>query len=382
MIDMMGLGCSLLRTPVLEQTMEALGYFGRGGIAGVVVLSLLGYGYQYGDPRSKKAAIALLAALIASAGATELARHSVQLPRPRLDSSFGFPSGHTSAAFSLAGVLGVAFPPFAAFFYLLALLTGISRLYFRAHYLVDVMGGAAIGVLFSIPVAVRLIPRCLRARRPRLSVLGWGVFSIVGVVACAFFYVSEQNISAHKLAPHETALTSGAVATVDFGSREARTALRHGWSADESWEDGKRSLVWATGLASEIRLDLPIVQGYVFRLNVLPYSPKGPACQRIEVRINNNPVTQLFLEQGWHWYGFEVPATAVRAGANDVHLLYAYAESPKARVGSADARRLSVAFDRLDVFRRTLRDPGKSEAVSIPIADFKSRLARRVADNG
>ena len=45
---MMDLDCSLLRIPFVEQTMTALGYFGRGGIARAVALSLAGYGSWYG----------------------------------------------------------------------------------------------------------------------------------------------------------------------------------------------------------------------------------------------------------------------------------------------------------------------------------------------
>ena len=342
--------------------MAAAGYLGRGGTAAVVILSLLGYGYLSDNRRCYKTAIALLAALLATAAVTELVRQTVQLPRPRLDSSLGFPSGHTSAAFSMAGVLGVAFPQFTSFFYLLALFTGISRLYFRAHYLMDVAGGASIGLLFSIPVAVKLIPRCRLTCRGLTQVFGWVAVLIVGFLASAFFYVSEQKIATHKPAPHETAVAGSAVTKVDFGSREARSALGSGWSGDEFWEHGQRSLVWATGLSSALRLDLPASQDYFFRLNVLPYSPKGPACQRIEVRTNDHRVAQLYLEQGWHWYEFKVPAAAVRPGANDVYLRYDYAESPKTRVGSSDERRLSVAFDRLDVFAAPRKRMERSES--------------------
>ena len=126
---------------------SALGHFGRAGIAVTVAASLLGHGYYYDNPRSRKAGMALIVALLASAAVTELVRYSVQLPRPKQSSGYGFPSGHTSAAFSLAAVLGITFPQAGSLFYLVALLTGISRLYFRAHYLIDVLGGALIGVL-------------------------------------------------------------------------------------------------------------------------------------------------------------------------------------------------------------------------------------------
>lgn len=348
MTDVMDLGCAVLRTPLFEQTMEALGYFGRAGIACAVAVFLLAHGYVYDNPRSRKAGIALIVALVVSAAATELVRYAVQLPRPKQSSGYGFPSGHTSAAFSLAAVLGITFPQAGWLFYLVALLTGVSRLYFRAHYLVDVLGGALIGVLVGVPLAKKRIPSC-QAHVTFLRALGWLTFLLIGAGAGGFFYAIEQNISIHKLTLGDTPGVRNALMTIDFGSPQARPVLGAGWGEDESWEDGRRTLVWATGVASELKLDLPSDREYLFRLNIFPYAPKGLTCQQIAVKINDTPITKLFLEKGWHWYGFEVPKTSIRPGLNRVDFFYAYAQPPINRGASADARPLSVAFDRLDV---------------------------------
>jgi undecaprenyl-diphosphatase len=348
MTDVMDLGCAVLRTPLFEQTMEALGYFGRAGIACAVAVFLLGHGYVYDNPRSRKAGIALIVALLVSAAATELVRYAVQLPRPKQSSGYGFPSGHTSAAFSLAAVLGITFPQAGWLFYLVALLTGVSRLYFRAHYLVDVLGGALIGVFVGITLAKKLIPSC-QAHVTFLGSLGWLTILLIGAGAAGFFHATEQNISIHKLTLGDTSGARNALMTIDFGSPQARPVLGAGWGEDESWEDGRRTLVWATGVASELKLDLPSAREYLFHLNIFPYAPKGLTCQQIAVKINDTLITKLFLEKGWHWYGFEVPKTAIRPGLNRVDFFYAYAQPPINRGTSADARPLSVAFDRLDV---------------------------------
>lgn len=349
MIDVMDLGCAVLRTTFFEQTMGALGYFGRAGIASAVALLLLGYGQCYDNPRIRRAGIALILALVVSAAVTELVRYSIQLPRPRESSGYGFPSGHTSAAFSLAAVLGITFPQAGSFFYLVAVLTGVSRLYFRAHYLVDVLGGALIGALIGIPFAKKLISPSCQMKSTFLGSLGWLALLLCGVAAAGFFYVIEQNIATHKLAFDKSANARSVLTTIDFGSPQARPALRAGWAEDESWEDGTRTLVWGTGVASEIELVLPSAQEYFFRLNVFPYAPKGLACQRIAVKINDLFVAKVLLEKGWHWYGFEVPKSAIRARENRVNFSYAYAQPPIERGTSADARPLSIAFDRLEV---------------------------------
>jgi undecaprenyl-diphosphatase len=352
MTDVMDLGCAVLRTPFFEQTMEALGYFGRAGIACAVAVFLLGHGYVYNDRRSRKAGIALIVALLVSAAATELVKYAVQLPRPKQSAGFGFPSGHTSAAFSLAAVLGITFPQAGPLFYLVALLGGISRLYFRAHYLIDVLGGALIGVLVSVPLAKKLITPPRQANVTFPGSLGWLTILLIGAGAAGFFHATEQNISTHKLTLGDPAGARNALMTIDFGSPQARPVLGTGWGEDESWEDGRRTLVWATGVASELKLAVPSAQDYLFRLNIFPYAPEGLTCQQIAVKINDIPITKLFLEKGWHWYGFEVPKTAIRPGLNQVDFFYKYAQPPVTRGTHADRRPLSVAFDRLDVLSR------------------------------
>jgi undecaprenyl-diphosphatase len=63
-----------------------------------------------------------------------------------------FPSGHTTAAFTTATLLGYYFkkwliPAFAA-----AVCAGLARIYLLVHYPSDVIAGAVIGVLISLSV--------------------------------------------------------------------------------------------------------------------------------------------------------------------------------------------------------------------------------------
>lgn len=61
----------------------------------------------------------------------------------RLDASF--PSGHTAAAFTMAGVLSVHHPRQRSLWVGLATWVGLSRLVEREHFLSDVVAGAALG---------------------------------------------------------------------------------------------------------------------------------------------------------------------------------------------------------------------------------------------
>ncbi len=76
--------------------------------------------------------------------------------RPRF---YSFPSGHTTASFSVVGValLRCSLITFLPIF-LLAALIGFSRIYLRVHYLTDVVAGALLG--FTCGICSVLIYNC------------------------------------------------------------------------------------------------------------------------------------------------------------------------------------------------------------------------------
>ncbi len=346
MLDLIDLGCPLLRTSFFEQAITTFGYFGHAAVGGTIGVALLAHGYLNNHERNKRAGIAIIAALIITGAVSEVSKHTIQMPRPRVRSSYGFPSGHTTTAFSLASTLAVTFPALSPLFFILAVLTGISRMYLRAHFTVDVIGGMIVGLVVSFPIAKKIIPEAGSCNRGVFGLLGWIIGLTLGVAGLAFFHSGEKNIAAYMHLPNTTANTP-AIATFDFGTAQARASMKYGWSGDEKWEGDKRTVVWATGLASEIIIPLPTAQDYRFRMSAFPYSPKGPACQRVEVKVNDTVVAKVLLEQGWHEYEFRVPKSTVQAGPNTVQFFYDYAEPPKLRGKNLDERPLSVAFDTL-----------------------------------
>jgi undecaprenyl-diphosphatase len=65
---------------------------------------------------------------------------------------YSFPSGHTTAAFSMCVMISLFFPDTSPFLILLASGIGISRMYLGVHYPSDVMAGMLVGTLTSFLV--------------------------------------------------------------------------------------------------------------------------------------------------------------------------------------------------------------------------------------
>src|SRR3972149_5142594 len=56
-----------------------------------------------------------------------------------------FPSGHSQTIFTAATVLGYIYKRYIGIFFLIAFLSGVSRIYVGAHYPLDVLAGGVIG---------------------------------------------------------------------------------------------------------------------------------------------------------------------------------------------------------------------------------------------
>ena len=85
-----------------------------------------------------------------------LKRNSPQAALPNFRSvitpsdHFSFPSGHTSAAFMMATLLGYFFPALMALLYLWAASVGFSRVVLGVHFPTDTLMGIVLGVSTAI----------------------------------------------------------------------------------------------------------------------------------------------------------------------------------------------------------------------------------------
>ena len=99
--------------------------------------------------------------LIARFGVTNLIRFLYPRPRPFIDYQVnqlipeginGFPSGHAALFFALAAAIYFYNKKWGAWFFTAAVLMGLARVTSGVHYPLDILGGAAVGILSAFAV--------------------------------------------------------------------------------------------------------------------------------------------------------------------------------------------------------------------------------------
>ena len=145
----------------LNPVFEGLSYAGKLGLLWIVIALVLSAVYR----RWGMFALTVIAVALSDWSATglkaliERPRPPVRYPEPKtlvpVPHDASFPSGHAATSFAAATMLSFAFPRLAPFLYVLAAAVAFSRVYVGVHYPLDVIAGAALGVL--IAKALRLL---------------------------------------------------------------------------------------------------------------------------------------------------------------------------------------------------------------------------------
>lgn len=122
-----------------------------GGIIGFLLIALIVF---IGD-KKRDAFWNLIIAVVINFLLITLIKVIVLRPRPEVPGTVvnepfsSFPSGHSSRAFVIFGVLASFYRKYLIGFYLIAIIVAFSRLYLGVHYLSDVVFGSLIGIVIA-----------------------------------------------------------------------------------------------------------------------------------------------------------------------------------------------------------------------------------------
>lgn len=151
----------------LDAVWRAATYLGYGYLWAALALALI----LFGTKADHAAVLVGLGIIIVAVFLSQAGKSVARRPRPtfhrrgfhhRLLTSTSFPSNHTAAAFAMAHLVVRLYPwwPNVAVIYTTAAAIGLSRVYLREHYLLDVLGGAILGTAVShglLPLLARLV---------------------------------------------------------------------------------------------------------------------------------------------------------------------------------------------------------------------------------
>jgi membrane-associated phospholipid phosphatase len=339
-IDLIRFACPIVGSALVWHLLQVLDLLAHGLAAAAIGVALSAAGFATRNRRLLRVGLAvLLAAAVAGLAANGL-KLVFRVPRPHTPGSFSFPSGHAATAAAVAAVLVRAFPPAGPLFAFVALFGGVARVYFRDHYLIDVIAGALLGVAVGVPVAQRLLAEKREtAPRPRRSPAPAIAVALLGVAAVGWAAVYEEQLRAHlRREPSDRPPN----VAIRFGTPGARPLLREGWSGDEKWKEAF-PFVWAEGTRSRVAIPPLLFEDYVARMRVLPFVPgERLSCQIIGVDFNGTRVADVLLDRGWNDYEVAIPKRLIRPGGanNEMAFRFDSAVAP----GGGDVRPLAAAF--------------------------------------
>jgi len=123
----------------------------------VIVLLLI----VFEEKRHRRFVISFTIGIIVTAVVVNvLIKNLVQRTRPTVltaqcPKDFSFPSGHAATAFTAATIIAFYDKKRGWFYYMVASLISLSRIYLSCHYFLDVTSGALIGYLIAVLITLQ-----------------------------------------------------------------------------------------------------------------------------------------------------------------------------------------------------------------------------------
>jgi hypothetical protein len=136
---------------------------------------------------------------------------------------------------------------------------------------------------------------------------------------------------------------------IDVGSYADRALLYAGFADNE---EAGRTFAWAEGTNAEVLIPRRSTRDAVIDIVCEPNLPRRESSQQMSVALNGSVLGTVDLHEGWQTVTLPAPSSAWLIGVNSLRLSFTNAVSPLEAGLGTDARKLSVAFDRIAVRTR------------------------------
>jgi hypothetical protein len=223
-------------------------------------------------------------------------------------------------------------------------------LYFRAHYVWDIWGGAFVGIVCGKIVASRMLADrrggwfCAWPAR-----MIWGGTALLIIGSTIFFLQLERKIAEYKRPDAILETLSHPQAIIAFGTPAAQPYLIGGWSENQLWRDPPLTINWVEGRDASLVVALKPDEDLRMLLRAYPYRPKGFLCQWMDVSLAGRNVGRIYLEQDWNVYELGLPRNHIANGANKIDFYFPYVDTFNWHGVNRAHKPLSVAFNLVEV---------------------------------
>jgi len=274
--------------PLVDHIGDIGNKLGDGLTLVLISLGMGAIGLWLGSDRWKGACFYTLLAHGISGLLTQILKHSLSRPRPRMMDatpweirpSFesgldSFPSGHTSASFSIATVLAVYFPKGRFLWFGIAGFVSLCRVIKGSHYPTDVLGGLLIGIGSGLVLVYARNQWKAATAQACVHGLPW----LVTAFGLLWVLVPHPGI---ELEPNLSLFLGLVLIMVGFGLR--LWWIRESFIADSTshvhvnvptWPRVLMGLGLATSTGSLVVVGAGLLAGTVWWLGIQP----GPLCQ-------------------------------------------------------------------------------------------------------
>ena len=100
------------------------------------------------------------------------------------------------------------------------------------------------------------------------------------------------------------------------------------WPQLEAEEIQGRSATWAVGQSAQLFLPASAETSYRLTVTAFPFSYPEATAQRVAVSVNGERLEWLDMSPAWDEYPWEIPASAVRLGLNEVRFEFERLDAP------------------------------------------------------